>query len=446
MMVTPRLVALFLALLCGSAATSVTAQHPSEGPAPQPLIITPVESRAEAVPAAPDASPKDAAGGAVAATPVPAASVTPSVALLLPASGKLAEAGQALREGVVQGYYAHVPATAQPLQLRFYVVDSPEDARARYDQAVSDGAKAIIGPVQKEAVAALAASGELGVPVLALNVLPAGQSAPASLYQFALEPEEEVGQVAERVALDGLLQVFVVTASGAYNNRLSEAFRPRLIAAGGSVVEELKLGASNEEWTGQIKRAFKVKLPPKTAPKPAPKAAPPGSAEAAEAPAPVLHREDVNAIFFAGNGQQLRQFMLYLDFHRIALPVFSTSQVWSGRRLAQAGVGGAEFPDAPFMLDDNPQGLAAQALALWPASTAKYPRLVAMGLDAWELALRLSGIKGHPADRVAGATGELKLDANRRVQRQLAWARLQDGTAVPAGQAPVTLPAAGPAP
>jgi hypothetical protein len=365
------------------------------------------------------------------------------VALLLPASGKLADAGQAVREGVTQAYYSQV-AAAPPLHLRFYPVDSPDDARARYDQAVAEGAKVVIGPLQKEAVSALAGSGELSVPVLALNHLPTGLTAPAALHQFALEPEEEAGQAAERMALDGLLQVFVVTASGAFNARLSEAFRPRLIAAGGSVTDELRLAASNEEWTVQIKRAFKVKAPPK--PKPAPKsavgAAPAKVTDAADAPPPVLHREDVNAIFFAGNAQQLRQFMLYLDFHRIALPVFSTSQVWSGRRAGQAGVSGVEFPDAPFMFDDNPQGLAVQAQALWPASSVKYPRLLAMGLDAWELALRLGGIKGHTSGAVAGVSGELKLDANRRVQRLLSWARLQDGMAVAAGQAPVQAPVA----
>ena len=75
------------------------------------------------------------------------------VALLLPQDGALASAAQAVRDGFIVGYYEE--SRARP-EVRVYTTgNSRESVLHAYDQARRDGAQAVVGPLGREAVAAI---------------------------------------------------------------------------------------------------------------------------------------------------------------------------------------------------------------------------------------------------------------------------------------------------
>ena len=124
------------------------------------------------------------------------------IAVLLPLSGPYQKVAAALRDGMIAAYFEQ-PAEQRPL-LRFYDSSDSVDTWPLYTRAAAEGAELVVGPLDKQAVAQLARAGELRVPVLALNQVVPENPLPENLYQFALSPEDEARQVAERAAAENV--------------------------------------------------------------------------------------------------------------------------------------------------------------------------------------------------------------------------------------------------
>ena len=91
------------------------------------------------------------------------------IALFLPLSGKLAEIGAAVQNGILAAWYAdrgeHV---AVPI---LQVIDTglEEDLPATYQRVVEEGAELVIGPLDRDRIRAILDQDELPIPVLALK-------------------------------------------------------------------------------------------------------------------------------------------------------------------------------------------------------------------------------------------------------------------------------------
>ena len=97
--------------------------------------------------------------------------------------------------------------------------------------------------------------------------------------------------------------------------------------------------------------------------------------------------------------------------------------------MANEDMQGLMFPDMPWMLGGEPaDSVRAAVRDAWPTGGPRRNRLFAFGYDAYRLATSLRGVKPG-AVTLDGLTGRLTLDADRRVQRELAWAQMQDGSA-----------------
>ena len=80
------------------------------------------------------------------------------------------------------------------------------------------------GPLIKEELASLVASQSLPLPTLALNAL-GGDTPPAFLFQFALDPEQEARAAARRIAEDGHVpRGIALFPRSTWGDRLYEAF------------------------------------------------------------------------------------------------------------------------------------------------------------------------------------------------------------------------------
>ena len=121
-----------------------------------------------------------------------------SIAILLPESGPFLDPAKAIKAGFIEAHSRDNSRGAKPA-LHFYDTEKGKTADL-YQKAVKEGAKLVIGPLNKENILSLAKT-TLAVPVLALNHVP--NLSKQNLYQFALSPIDDAAEITKKAALDG---------------------------------------------------------------------------------------------------------------------------------------------------------------------------------------------------------------------------------------------------
>lgn len=356
------------------------------------------------------------------------------VGVLLPLSGRLASAGEAIRNGLLTAYYQMDLNQPRPV-LRFYDVgDSPDRSWSLYQQAIHEGAEFVIGPLDKASVAELARAGRLDVPVLALNWAPTDEGEtplPDMLFQFSLAPEDEARQVAERAFHSGKSRALALIPEGTWGERVFSAFLERWEELGGDLLEVQYYGTKARGFSDQVKvlvnldssysrRTQLVRIL--------------GRQVEFEA----RRRQDADFVFMLAQPQPARLLRPLFRFHHAGdLPIYATSHIFTGNADSNRDrdMDGIMFCDIPWLLDAEEYGqLRQQVSTLWPESAQRFPRLYAFGYDALHLLPYLSMPQLGHVGIFSGATGILSLDDVGRLHRHLRWARMQKGL-------PVAMPA-----
>ncbi len=347
------------------------------------------------------------------------------IAVLLPLSGRYNAVAGAVLHGLLAAYYGEGDPANRPRLQVYDIGERAEDAWTYYNQAVDEGATFVIGPLDKNAVNALVASGELRVPTLSLNYADEEINPPAQLFQFGLFPEDESRQVAERASLEGHEYAIALAPQGEWGERLVASFKERFEALGGTVLADERYASRNADYSAAIKRALNInqsqlrhrqvtnviKLASKFE---------------------ARRRADVDLIFIAGAPRQARSLRPQLEFHHaFDLPVYSTSHIYSGMEdpRADRDLHGVIYCDIPWVLGAD-EGIAQQRQELQrllPASSRQFPRLVALGLDAYRVIPYLKRLSTRHYERFEGLTGNLAVDDNRRIHRELKWATFVEG-------------------
>jgi len=88
------------------------------------------------------------------------------------------------------------------------------------------------------------------------------------------------------------------------------------------------------------------------------------------------------------------------------------------------------YPDMPWMIsgDSDMDAIRSGVAQAWQSRAAWRSRLFAFGYDACQLMLAMTGAGHNPAEaQVAGLTGELRFDPERRVLRDLLWVQIRNG-------------------
>ncbi|KJV36357.1 penicillin-binding protein activator [Luteibacter yeojuensis] len=348
--------------------------------------------------------------------------VPDKVALLLPLSGPLAGAGAAIRDGFFTNYVEAGHTNAPRPQVVVY--DAGNDAAhavAAYDKAVAEGARFVVGPLNREGVSAIFAKGALPAPMLTLNY-PADSKnlPPAGANEFGLLPETEGAQVADHMADKGIKNATVIVSTDDFARRAGNAFKAEWQARGGTLANQVTLDANSIDFGAQL-GALAV---------------------------PTEDDASTSGVFISMKPQQARLLLPQLRLAKNNLPVFATSHVYAGGEDATADrdLEGVEFCDAPWLFDAQP-GLPRRAdLAnALPATRGVAARLFAFGMDAWGLVPYIDWMRGHAGAYLPGATGQLVADQFGRVRRVLIWARFADGVAHPvAGSLELEAPATAP--
>jgi len=354
------------------------------------------------------------------------------IALLLPLSGKQQSAGAAVRDGFAAAWFASSSADTRP---RIDLYDTAAlGAAAAYQRAIADGARMVVGPLTKEDIAAVVAAQPAGlsVPTLALNsaATTPGMPAPAFLYQFALEPEQEARAVARRIADDGWVRGVALFPDNAWGQRVHDAFVQELQAAGAvTLMSSQYYPAGAKDFSGPLRTALGRYGGAGDRSSNPGQPLPPRNAVAEQASGPQF-------AFVAATPQAARAIRPQLRFQMAYdLPLYATSDAWDPSVRAAADMDGMVFPEMPWLLSG---GQGAQELwdALqenWAGRSRGRLRLYAFGYDAFRLAQQL-GSSGGVAAGVDGLTGMLELNrADGHVQRNLQFARIESGKPQAAG-------------
>lgn len=349
-----------------------------------PVVVVPVEKPAPVITPVIEAP----------APPAPAIildkDAVPHIALLLPLKSR--DYGSAA-DAVQQGFLAAANQEKHALPIHIYSdFDENTSVVAIYQKAIASGARAVVGPLTRSGVSALAAGQNIPVPTLALNIV---EDKPAQqLYYFGMAAEAEARQVAQLARQQGLHQAIVITTRAQLTKRLQSAFEEEWLTSGGEILREIEYNNASGEF-----------------------------ADITEIPG--------TAIFLAADTKNARLIRPYLPNK---LPIYATSQIFSGNdnTLTNYDLNGIRFVDMPWLLQPDHAAVMTYPRAS-PALSIDRERLYALGIDAFRLTRLLLSKKPNAILPLDGVTGDIYL-RDHTFQRSAMPAVFQEGRSQLAGE------------
>ncbi|MFM7275572.1 MAG: penicillin-binding protein activator [Gammaproteobacteria bacterium] len=344
------------------------------------------------------------------------------VALLLPLSGRAGGGGQAVLQGYLAEHYRQLALGETPPQVA--ITDTggtPEAFAAAYRRAVEDGSELVIGPLLKEELAMLGRAGPARAPTLALNFLDEGQALPAEVRQFGIDAKDEIAQLVAGARAAGYSRVLLLADESPRAKRLVEEFSPRWRTSGGTLLGSLFLRDLND-YRKELERTMLLDQSRE-------RAETLGRITGLQLETEPRRRADLDLLVMFAEPVASRSLRSLVSFlYAGDLPRWGSSLSYSGNEVPEEDVDleGLRFLDMPWF------GAAESELRGSPASPrGGAERFVALGVDAARLQSRLRLLATAEGNGLAGATGELGLDAKGRIHRRSTWFGFGQGRVVP---------------
>lgn len=404
------------------------------------------------------------------------------IAVFLPLSGRLASAGNAVRDGIAAAYLDHRIALAggsnASTELRFYDT-AEDDMPSLLDNALAAGSTGIIGPLARDKVEELIAL-RPEIPAVALNYVerspsptslaPSDQptqagvavrqseptSQPEAIEQFepteggrpssdfstsrqptartrseaapvlqlALAVEDEASEIARQLRRDGHERIAVLHANASWAERATSTLAAAWGASAAELMEARSLG-SVQELTEQVGDVMLVSASEGRHQQLA-------RALGLEVEFQPRARDDLDAVVALLDGRQAKALRPALRFHFAGdLPVYAASRARRGLRQADlADLNGVQIVQSAWDLGQTPLSSELnEALGSLPASLVA---LQALGVDALRIATQIDWLAAHPRT-LEGSSGTL-VTRRQQVRRQPGWAIVSSGELVPIPQ------------
>ena len=360
-----------------------------EKPAPAEAIQQPVDQLlgGEAVPETAPPAAEEAKAPVEQLPPVlPEGEPFPHIALLLPVQSP--DFGTAA-SAVQQGFMAAINPKKLLMPVRVYSnFDENTNVVSVYRQAIANGAVAVVGPLTRNGVSALAAQTDIPVPTLALNIVDATPA--PRLFFFGMAVESEARRAAQLAGQQGIHQAIIITIHSQLSQRLQAAFE--------------------EEWGASPDRGILREV------------------EYVGDPMVFSDIGDTTdtMIFLAADAAKARLIRPYLPNK---VPIYATSQIFVGndKSLTNYDLNGIRFVDMPWLLQPDHPAVMIYPRADPPLSIDN-ERLYALGIDAYRLIQVLMSDKVTSALPLDGVSGRLRLNGHV-FQREAIPAQFIDGQA-----------------
>ena len=325
-------------------------------------------------------------------------------ALLLPITGELALAGQAVRDGFIAAWFES-RTSRSPIKV-YDTGGDPRRSLAALSEAQRDGAAVIIGPLDRPSIRAIAREQRPFQPWLALNYV---DDLPSPPLQFGLAPQDEAHAAARDAIAQGLRKALVLAPANSWGNRAVDAFREVFELEGGTVLATERHPVERRDLTRSLQTLLGVDaskrrhqeldqiLGSRTGFEPS-------------------TRQDADLLYAplrAGQAHTLRLKLKFLDAP--AMPIYLLSAAHQGHLNPQ--LGGLRICDMPWVLQSTGHWIARRERAArdFPDLMRSQPRLFALGSDAYRLGQQLEQRSFDPRP-LDSATGQLRL-VGRRVER-----------------------------
>ncbi|MBK1716481.1 penicillin-binding protein activator [Thiocystis violacea] len=319
------------------------------------------------------------------------------VTVMLPSGGRFAAAAKAVRDGIEAARRAD-RGEKQPV-LDFADSTNAGRVRALHAAATKQGARYVIGPLEKPAVDALTSAKALSVPTLALNEATRSDRRAENLFQFSLSPENEAAEAASKGAGLGAKTALVLYPENAWGQRLANAFQAQWRNQGGTLAGQASFNPAGSNHGKTLSK--------------------------------LIGGKDADMLFLVATDDMAREIHPQIRAATTKpLMVISTSHVYSGRFDATRDkpLVGLYFVDIPWMLDAGANGPLSRRAVMGQTSSAAGPlaRLYAMGIDAYRLTPRLTELARNPGAYHPGQTGGLAVDSLGRITRRLELGRFTE--------------------
>lgn len=317
--------------------------------------------------------------------------------VLLPLGGSTEKAAENIRNGLLAGYY-HALSTSASTQaplLRFYDTTAINNIDSLVQQ-ISANSQQIIGPLLKEHVAEVLANPP-SIPVLALNRINNNQY--ASIWQFALAPEEEFEPLIQLIQQENIQKIKVIGASDNNSKRLQTGFEQAWIAKNGVLLASYTLSATSKE---ELEQSVKT----------------------------LLAQPDINDVqgFYLASPQYAQQVIALLNFYqRNPVPIYSASQAYDAEKsqLERQDLNGLRFCGLPWVITPEKWVINQKVRQVVTPDSSSYDRLLAFGADAWSISQQLKQTQPFTLE---GRTGLLTINAGQ-VKRTPLCAKVTYGKA-----------------
>ena len=340
------------------------------------------------------------------------------IGVILPLSGDLAKPAAAIRKGIEAALSVNHRGGRPTPQLIMLDSTNLADITPLLLQARQQSVDLLIGPLNPVLVNQLSTITQLDIPVLALNPADPGPSRP---WQLELSSEHEARMVAHRALEEGHTRILIITPAAEWGDRVANVMQETLEASGGQVVGTLRYQAA-DNYNEQVGELLLTRQ----------------SAEREKKlRALVRHRlefqerrrKDADAILLTALPDAARLIKPMLDYHFATnLPVYATSHVYEGYPDAMRDVdlNGITFCDLPWLL--QPPSEAHRLLSSSGEETlSRFGRLYALGVDTVNVYPWLPQLEQRPGTFLVGETGQLSMDTNKRLQRELSCTRFNEG-------------------
>ncbi|MEP0074251.1 MAG: penicillin-binding protein activator [Marinomonas sp.] len=320
------------------------------------------------------------------------------IAIMLPMSGNLERASQAIIDGFFSSFYNQKESRPQVFIIDVNNYENIKNALAAANEKLPD---IIIGPLQKNNVAQISRL-ELNTPVIALNQLDLNLHA-NNLYHFSLNPEDEIHELIAFAKQEGAQNAAILSTQDTWAQKQSDEFREAATKENVNITSNQTYANTPRGRQDAIQKLLLVNE--SYARK---KLIEQWSGVQVESIA--RSREDLDYVYYAGKLTDAKQIRPLLDFHFAEkIPMLATSTL------------NDSAPEKSTNPNDIERILFTELSALTPNNKALsglfqsqnsniLRRLQALGADSYLLANKYQLFTLLPSTKIAANTGIITID------------------------------------
>lgn len=343
--------------------------------------------------------------------------------IALPFTGPVGNVGKAIRDGFIAAYIDHLKSSQTNTSSITFFDTHKYPLESLYENPPEKNSL-IIGPLTKANVNKLKFQDLALSPTLALNYLDDDFQNPTfqeNLYQFGLNPEAEINQLASLLGKNGLNKIAFIAHENELGFRIQKSLLLALQSHNSMLIEsayyqdQKSLSPAVASLLGtdlSLQRKNKLQRITNLSMEFEPR-----------------RRNDIDAVYMLAKPEIAKQLNPLFAYHYARdLPIYSSSQIHQVN-TQQHDLDNIHFLEMPWMLSNSIK-IKKEINDITPSSASEYSRFYALGADAFSLSTRLLLLKEVQSSQLQGQTGTLSIDSNGIVQRKLELAVFRKGKAI----------------